>query len=172
MTATKDNVRFHPINALSPLDGRYRDDLEQLVSFFSEATLIRTRTEVEALYIIALSEEGIVRKLKKNELDKLVGLGQGLSEKQVLDIKEIERITKHDVKAVERGMWQFLHGSSMEDLIDYIHFALTSEDINNLSYRLMAQRAKNQILVPLLDSIIDKLVEMADDTKKLVMIAR
>ena len=172
MPAEHKHELLDPIDAISPLDGRYHDITEVLSPYASEAALIRTRTEVEALYLIALSDEGIIRPLENDERQALSTLGQSLSDKQVRDIKKIEATTKHDVKAVERGIWGFLQGSTMEDLTSYVHIALTSEDVNNLAYRLMAQRAKDQVCVPLLDGITDKLVAMAEESKDLVMIAR
>lgn len=160
------------LDALSPLDGRYRNKVEELASFESEAALIRTRAEVEAKYLVALSEEGIVRPLSGQERVYLLTFGQNLTTHQILRIKEIETTTRHDVKAVERGLREILSDTSLADLIEYIHLALTSEDINNLAYRLMAQRAKDEVCIPTIDTLTDKLVDLADSTKGIVMIGR
>lgn len=160
------------LDAISPLDGRYWPDVRELSEYTSEAALIRSRVEVEAQYLVALSAEGIVREMAPNEQDFLTQLGPGLTHKQLLQIKKIEETTSHDVKAVERGMWGYLADTSLEDLTDYVHFALTSEDVNNLAYRLMAQRAKDRVLVPALDSATDEMVRMADESRDVVMIAR
>ena len=92
-----------PLNAISPLDGRYRDKVEDLAPFASEMALIRTRIEIEAKYLIALSDIGFVRKLETKERVALARLGPELTLTQAERVKEIESTTKHDVKAMERA---------------------------------------------------------------------
>lgn len=163
---------IHNLDAISPVDGRYWEDVRELSEYSSETALMRARVEVEARYLVALSDVGVVRDMTADERTFLTELGPGLTHDQLRAIKEIEATTRHDVKAVERGMWGYLTETSLADLTDYVHFALTSEDVNNLAYRLMAQRAKDRILVPALDRATDEMVRMAEESRDVVMIAR
>jgi adenylosuccinate lyase len=163
---------YSPLTALSPLDGRYQQQTAPLSPYLSEYALIKTRVEIEATYLIALSEEGILRKLKSDERDVLLKLGPELSLKHAERVKEIEKETKHDVKAMERVFRELVKGTSLEDVTEMIHFGLTSEDVNNLSYRLMIQRAGDEVLLPQLGNILDKLSEVAQSYKDTPMLAR
>jgi adenylosuccinate lyase len=171
MAASKKKS-ISPLDALSPLDGRYWSEVSELSEFASEGALMRTRVEVEARYLIALSDEGVVRTITDKERNFLIQLGPSLTDEQLLQIKDIEKTTKHDVKAVERAMWQYLAHTSLKDLSEYVHFALTSEDVNNLAYRLIAQQAKDTILVPALNIVLDEFIKMAEENRNLIMIAR
>ena len=164
--------RLTELNAISPLDGRYRSRVETLAPFASEEALIRTRIEVECKYLVALSEIGIVRPLEDKERKTLNSLGQDLSYKQIKRVKEIEETTKHDVKSMERALRESFAETSLNDVIEWIHFGLTSEDVNNLSYRLMFDRAKKEVCLPAIDKIIDKLAEQAGEYKSLPMLGR
>lgn len=161
-----------PLNAISPLDGRYRDRVEDLALFVSEMSLIKTRVEVEARYLVALSEVGLVRPLSDQERDALISFGPNMTMTQVKRVKEIEDTTRHDVKAMERAFREFVAGTNLEDITEMIHFALTSEDVNNLSYRLMLDRAKREICVPALDQIVDGFADRAKQYKGIPMLAR
>jgi adenylosuccinate lyase len=113
-----------------------------------------------------------VRKLSTEEKEKLLSFGQNLTDSQVDRVKEIEKSTKHDVKAMERTFRELLKGTSLEDVTEMIHFALTSEDVNNISYRLLFKRALTQVVVPALDSVVDGLVERAKEYRDIPMLAR
>lgn len=161
-----------PLTAISPLDGRYREKVEDLAPFASEMALIKTRVEVEAKYLVALSEIGLVRSLTDQERGTLINLGPNMTLPQVQRVKEIEATTRHDVKAMERAFREFVVGTSLENVTEMIHFGLTSEDVNNLSYRLMLDRARKEICVPALDQIVDGFSERAKQYKGIPMLAR
>jgi len=161
-----------PLDAISPLDGRYWNKVENLSPHASEAALIKTRIEVEAKYLIALSEAGLVRPLTVEEELRLVLLGNNLTQEQTERVKEIEDTTRHDVKAMERAMREFFLGTSLEDVLEMVHFGLTSEDINNISYRLMLERAKKEVCIPALDEVVDAFASMAEKYRDVPMLAR
>ena len=163
---------LNELTAISPLDGRYRNRVSDLAPYTSEMGLIKTRVEVEARYLVALSEVGLVRSLSDQERDVLAGLGSSLTFPQAQRVKEIETETRHDVKAMERAFREFVSGTSLEDATEMIHFALTSEDVNNLSYRLMLRRATSQICIPAMDNVVDVLAERAGQYKGVPMLAR
>ncbi|EKD65585.1 MAG: hypothetical protein ACD_50C00045G0008 [uncultured bacterium] len=160
------------LTAISPLDGRYRKTIQELAPFVSEMALINTRIEVEAKYLIALSESRIVRSITNREKKLLINLGQNMTTKQIERVKEIEKTTRHDVKAVERAFRELLKDTSLNDLVEMIHFGLTSEDINNLSYRLLLQRATYSVCLPTIEQIVEELVKKANRYKATAMISR
>lgn len=160
------------LTAVTPLDGRYRKEVQELSPFVSEYGLIRTRMEIEGKYLVALSDIGVVRPLSSNERSHLETVGPTLSLSQAEEVKKIEDETKHDVKAMEKVFRSIVTGTSLEDVVEMIHFGLTSEDINNLAYRLQLQRATQQIILPKADSVIDQLIERASDYKAEPMLAR
>jgi adenylosuccinate lyase len=160
------------LNAISPLDGRYRQKVEELAPFASEMALVKTRIEIEAKYLIALSEAGLVRKLTVLEKKFLFEFNQNITDEQVLKVKEFEEITRHDVKAVEKFLREILEKNNLKDLLEWIHFGLTSEDINNIARRLMLIRAIKEVIVPTLDLIVDELVGFSKQNKATSMLAR
>ena len=160
------------LTAISPLDGRYRSRVEDLAPYASEMALIKTRVEVEARYLVGLSEVGLVRPLADQERDALINLGPNMTFAQAGRVKEIEETTRHDVKAMERAFREFVAGTSLEDVTEMIHFGLTSEDVNNLSYRLMLDRASKDICVPALDQVVDDFADRAGQHKGVPMLAR
>ena len=168
----QERLKLTPLTAISPLDGRYREKVEVLAPFTSEMALIRTRTEIEGRYLVALSEVGLLRPLTDVEKKTLTDLGPNLSLSQVQRVKEIESVTRHDVKATEKAFREFVKGTSLEDVTEMIHFALTSEDVNNLSYRLMLDRAKKEVCVPALDQVVDVIAQKAREYKSVPMLAR
>lgn len=168
----KQTLSLTELTAISPLDGRYRDKVTDLAPYLSEYNLIRIRFEIEAKYLIALSATGIIRHLTTGEKERLNSLGPKLSLGETIKVKKIEEETRHDVKAMERAFRKMLGGTSLKDLIEMIHFGLTSEDINNLAYRLMLKRATEEVCLPLLDQLIDELVERAEKFKATPMLAR
>lgn len=172
MVQETEKFPLTPLTAISPLDGRYWNKVSDLSPFASELGLIRTRFEVEARYLVELSKAGVIRQLGQHEVDHLLNLGPSLTLKQGERVKQIEDTTRHDVKAVERVFKELLTGTSMEDLTEYVHIFLTSEDVNNLSYRLLARRGTDRVLVPTLDNLTNYVMERADQYKYLPMIAR
>ncbi len=129
-------MQFDSLQAISPIDGRYRGQVEALASYFSEEALIRYRVRVEILYFIALCEElphlrGI---LSKDRTDRLHDIYLSFTTEDALRIKEIERVTNHDVKAVEYFIKEKFDDLGLSDEKEFVHFGLTSQDINNTSF--------------------------------------
>ena len=168
----RTNLPFSELTAVTPLDGRYRGKIAELAPHVSEFNLIRTRIEVEAKYLVALSDIGVVRDLTEEERKKLNFFGQNVNYEDALKVKQIEDTTRHDVKAMERAFRMMLAGTSLEDLTEMIHFGLTSEDVNNLAYRLMLKRATRQVCIPVLDTLTDELIERSDRFKAVPMMGR
>lgn len=161
------------LTAISPIDGRYRSRVEELAPHTSEMALFRTRVEVEARYLVALSDAGLTpRSATTQEKKQLLDLGPNLTLEQAERIKEIENTTRHDVKAMEKAFREFVAGTSLEDFTEMIHFGLTSEDVNNLSYRLMLERAKSKVIVPALNELVDAFSDRAKENKSVPMLAR
>lgn len=165
-------IKLDQLTAITPIDGRYRKKVESLVPYFSEGGLIRTRVEVEARYLIALSDVGVVRPFSEKERGRLQRLGPSLSGKDVRRVKEIEDVTNHDVKAMEKVFREKLAGTSLEDVVEMIHYGLTSEDVNNLSYRLMLHRARAEVMAPEMRALVLKITDMAEQYADLPMMAR
>ena len=154
-----------PLAALSPLDGRYAGSAEALRPFFSEAALIRYRVLVELEWLQALAAERRIRELKpfsratRLALDRLVA---GFGEKDATHIKNIEAETNHDVKAIEYWLkGRLAKNAEVQRSLEFIHFACTSEDINNLAYALMLAHARDRVLLPRLDQLIVALRALA-----------
>lgn len=139
------------LTAIAPLDGRYRKELEELGAFFSEAALLRYRVQVEVEYLIALGEEKKLPQLRafsNSEQDRLRRLYQRFTPLDARAIKRIETRTQHDVKAVEYFLRSRLGKTSLKGASPWIHFALTSEDVNNLAYTLTWRDALREVLLP------------------------
>ena len=160
------------LTAITQLDGRYRDRVKELTPYVSEYGLIKTRFEIEAKYLISLSEVGIVRHLAAKERKTLDTFGENLTLADAQKVKQIESETRHDVKAVERAFRILVKGTSLGDITEMIHLGLTSEDINNLAYRLMLMRATRKVCIPIIDSLIDQLLALAKKYMKTPMLAR
>ena len=146
------------LKAISPIDGRYAARTAPLAPFFSEEALIRHRVEVEAVYLELLCKHrgtGI-RRLSKTELAILAAL-RNISPADAARIKKIEAVTRHDMKAAEYFIKEKLARTSLRDLSELVHFALTSEDINNFAYALMLSRALESALLPALHRILGEL---------------
>lgn len=160
------------LTAITTLDGRYRKDVVELAPYVSEFNLIRTRVEIEARYLVALSDIGVIRTITEDERNRLNSFGGDISLEDAEKIKKIEDTTDHDVTAMTSAFKTMLAGTSLEDLTEMVHMGLTSEDINNLSYRLMFKRTSEDIIIPALDSLTDAFVEYADKYKATPMLAR
>ena len=149
-----------PLKAISPLDGRYSKSTKNLSNYFSEHALIRYRTKVEIEYLIALSIEKEIQELKpfsEKDKEKLRKIYTSFNIDDSKRVKAIEVATNHDVKAVEYFIREKLEKINKKRLFPWIHFALTSEDINNLSYSLMWQEAFKKEFLPKLNEVIKKL---------------
>lgn len=160
------------LTAISPLDGRYRKRTEELSGFVSEFALIKTRLELEVYYLFALSKKRIIRKLTKAEEKLLLSLIENFSLTDAQAVKKIEEEVRHDVKSVERFLRIILKASTLQNILESIHFGLTSEDINNIAYRLMLKRATLQVCVPHLESLVEELCRIAKSNSSTPMLAR
>ena len=162
--------------ALSPLDGRYADKLNALRPMFSEYGLIKARVKVEVEWLLALAAEpGIVElpAFSASAAARLRALADGLSLADAARVKAIERTTNHDVKAVEYLIKERLSDDAeLAPALEFVHFACTSEDINNLSYALMLSEARRSVLLPTLDTLIQTLRAMAHEHAGLPMLSR
>ncbi|AOB31877.1 adenylosuccinate lyase [Bordetella sp. H567] len=153
-----------PLNALSPLDGRYASRGDALRGLLSEAGFMAHRVEVEVAWLSALAEAGLpeLPRFSGDARARLAAIVQDFSEADAARIKEIERVTNHDVKAVEYWLKEKVADHvELSRAAEFIHFACTSEDINNTSHALMLSRACNGVLVPTLQKLHGKLVAMA-----------
>jgi adenylosuccinate lyase len=165
-----------PLTALSPLDGRYASKVDALRPIFSEYGLMHRRIAVEMAWLIALSDEPGIAELApfpaaaRATLDKIA---DGFSVADAARIKAIEATTNHDVKAVEYFIKECIgDDAALKPAKEFVHFACTSEDINNLSYALMLRDARDRVLLPELDKLIGKLRELAHTHASLPMLAR
>lgn len=164
-----------PITALSPLDGRYAGRLAPLRPFMSELGYMHRRVQVEVAWFIALSDAGFdeFKPLSPGARTYLLGLVKNFSETDGEAIKAIEKTTNHDVKAVEYWIKsKFEARPELERAAEFVHFACTSEDINNTSHALQLKGAREQVLLPALDTVIDKLREMAHGFAAVPMLSR
>jgi adenylosuccinate lyase len=166
----------NPLTAVSPVDGRYAGRAARLRPVFSEYGLIRHRVAVEARWLLALADEpGIVEldPIEGNALDTLQGLAAGLTLEQAVRVKAIEGRTNHDVKAVEYFLKEHLAGDDPDGrLREFIHFACTSEDINNLAYARMLHEARDTILVPEQQALVSRLRTLASEHAATPMLSR
>lgn len=163
------------ISALSPLDGRYAARLAPLRPLMSEQGYMHKRVQVEVCWFIALSDAGFAefKPLSPGARTYLLGLVKNFSEADGVAIKEIEKTTNHDVKAVEYWIKsKFEARPELRAASEFVHFACTSEDINNTSHALQLKGAREQVLLPALDAVIDKLREMAHVHATVAMLSR
>ena len=168
-------MSFSTVSALSPLDGRYAAKLAALRPLMSEQGYMHRRVQVEVAWFIALSDCGFAefKPLTGGARKYLMGLVTHFSEADALAIKEIEKTTNHDVKAVE--YWIKSKFEARPELLaaaEFVHFACTSEDINNTSHALQIQAARDKVVLPALDGLIAKLREMAHQFAGVSMLSR
>jgi len=164
-----------PLTALSPLDGRYAGKVGALRRWLSEYGLMHRRVQVEIEWFIALSDAGLSQfpPLGEASRARLRAWVEGFDEADARAIKDIEKTTNHDVKAVETWIRGKLRGDAeLERAIEFVHFACTSEDINNTSHALMLGAARAQVLLPALDGIAARLQRMAGDFAAVPMLSR
>jgi adenylosuccinate lyase len=164
------------LTALSPVDGRYGSKTESLRPIFSEYGLIRHRVQVEIRWLQALAGQEDIREVPalSGHADHVLNdIIEKFSEADAQRIKNIERTTNHDVKAVEYFLKEKIAGNQeLETVSEFIHFACTSEDINNLAYALMLREARTQSLLPLMDDVIKAIVDMAHRHAGVPMLSR
>ena len=158
-------MELTPLTAISPIDGRYAERTAELRSIFSEYALIRHRVLVEVRWLQALSEHPGIEELpplSERARRLLEGIVEGFSEEDARRVKNIERATNHDVKAVEYFLKERVAGNpELARVSEFFHFACTSEDINNLAYGLMLREARTQAVLPLMDELVATLRRMA-----------
>lgn len=169
-----NTMTFSTLTAISPLDGRYRSKVADLAPYFSEFGLIKYRVHVEVEYFIALVEAqiGSLSSVSKELFPKLRALVTNFSEQDALAIKTIERTTNHDVKAVEYFLKEKMEALGLSDQLEFIHFGLTSQDINNTAIPLSLKEALNEVFVPELEQVIAVLKKYAQDWSKVALLAR
>src|SRR5690606_12996193 len=165
-----------PLTALSPLDGRYAGAGDSLRPILSEYGLIRARVKVEVEWLLALAASPDIAELPPfppAPAGRLRAIADGFSVADAAEVKEIERTTNHDVKAVEYFIKRRMAADAeLRPATEFVHFACTSEDINNLAYALMLRQARDAVLLPTLRGIIDHLRGMAHEHAALPMLSR
>ncbi len=163
------------ILAISPLDGRYASQTQPLAAEFSEYALIRYRVQVEVEWLRLMAERpeiSAVRPLTNAEDALLIALVTGFDETEAGRVKDIEAVTRHDVKAVEYYIKGKLDGTSLDDVKELVHFCCTSEDINNLAYGQMLRRGIQEQWLPLAEQFVARVSALAENTRTLAMLAR
>ncbi|HEY0200909.1 MAG TPA: adenylosuccinate lyase [Burkholderiaceae bacterium] len=168
-------MSLSPITALSPLDGRYAAKLASLRPLMSEQGYMHRRVQVEVAWFIALSDAGFAefKPLTPGARTYLLGLVKNFTEADATAIKQIEKTTNHDVKAVEYWIKsKFEARPELEQAAEFVHFACTSEDINNTSHALQLKGARDLVLLPALDAVITRLRELAHAYADVPLLAR
>jgi adenylosuccinate lyase len=167
-------MNFSSLTAISPVDGRYQSKTSELQPYFSEFGLIKYRVIVEVEYFIAMVESGVkaLADFPKDKYSDLRALCANFSEEDALWIKNIEKTTNHDVKAVEYFLKDRMTALGLEKYLEFVHFGLTSQDINNTSIPLSLKEAIEKEYLPLLDELISKLTELSLEWKEIPMLAR
>ena len=163
------------LTALSPIDGRYAAKADPLREWLSEAAFMRNRVKVEVHWLIALSQAGLaeIPRFSAAAEGALLALVENFAEADAARIKEIEAVTNHDVKAVEYWMKERVKGNAeLEAASEFIHFACTSEDINNTSHGMMLKGARDTVIVPTLRRVQARLVELAHANADVPMLSR
>jgi adenylosuccinate lyase len=163
-----------PLQAISPVDGRYRRQTERLADYFSEAALIRYRMRIEVEYFIALCRLPLpqLAGFDPGNFERLRAIYTGFSMEDAQRIKDIEKITNHDVKAVEYRLKEKFDELGLQAFSEFIHFGLTSQDINNTAVPLSIKEAWAEVLEPALTAVISELGARAREWKTVTMLAR
>lgn len=165
---------MQPLTAISPIDGRYRDKVENLANYFSESALIRYRVTVEIEYFISLCEIPLpqLSNFDPALFEHLREIYRNFTIEDAQKIKDIEKITNHDVKAVEYFIKEKFDALNLHQYKEFIHFGLTSQDINNTAVPCSFRDAVHVVYYPLIDELIVKLEELAEEWKDVAMLAR
>lgn len=165
---------FNSLTAISPIDGRYQRKTSELQPYFSEFGLIRYRVIIEIEYFIAMVETRVapLASFPKDRFESLRDLYRNFSEEDAVWIKDTEKVTNHDVKAVEYFVKEKMTAMGLDDYLEFIHFGLTSQDINNTSIPLSLKEAVEEQYIPLLDQVIARLEGYASDWKDIPMLAK
>ncbi|MCG8336110.1 MAG: adenylosuccinate lyase [Proteobacteria bacterium] len=167
--------QLYEIQAISPLDGRYHNKVDQLNDYGSEYALIKFRTQVEVEWLIALSqlpELDCLKPFSAETVQALRDIYQNLTAEDALRVKEIEAVTNHDVKAVEYYINEHLKRLNQESFSSMVHFACTSEDINNLAYGLMLRKTLDDVMFPACEKLVNEIDKKAEEYRDIPMMAR
>ena len=170
-------MELNMLTAISPIDGRYRGKTESLAGYFSEYALIRYRVRVEIEYFITLCELPLpqLKNFDKNLFERLRDIYRNFTEENAQRVKDIEKVTNHDVKAVEyfiKEEFDKIDAKGLEPYKEFIHFGLTSQDINNTSVPLTIKEALENVFYPCIDEVIAQLREYAEQWKDVSMLAK
>ena len=167
-------MKLSPLNAISPIDGRYRGKTKSLSNYFSEEALIQYRVRVEIEYFIALCEIPLpqLEQLNKNIFEDLRSIYKHFSEEDAKEIKEIEKTTNHDVKAVEYFIKKEFDKLDLGKYKEFIHFGLTSQDINNTAIPLSIKEALQNVYLPNLEEVLEALSELSETCANIPMLSR
>src|ERR1700741_1224462 len=167
-------MELNALTAISPVDGRYRRVTNELAPYFSEFGLIKYRVQVEIDYFILLSQQGLAQlpTLSAKQIEDMKMVYKNFSFADAEVIKETEKTTNHDVKAVEYFVKSKLEAQGLEKYLEFVHFGLTSQDINNTSIPLSLKQATNDVVLPALNDVNNKLVALAKDWKGISLLAR
>ncbi|RPD39801.1 adenylosuccinate lyase [Chitinophaga barathri] len=164
-------MQLQALTAISPVDGRYRGQLEELAPYFSEFALIRYRVQVEVEYFIALSEQKLFT-LSKAKIPALRKIYQEFTVENAQLVKDTEKVTNHDVKAVEYFLKNELKNLGLEDKLEWVHFGLTSQDVNNTATPLLWKEAVEHVYLPAISNLTLHLKKLAKEWKEVPMLAR
>lgn len=167
-------MKLNELTAISPIDGRYRDKVEELANFFSEFALIKYRVKVEIEYFIALCELPLpqLKTFPKKQFGALRKIYEDFSEEDALKVKETEKVTNHDVKAVEYFIKDKFEALKLSEFKEFIHFGLTSQDINNTAFPMMLKDADSEVLAEEMHKVFSKMQELAEEWKNIPMLAK
>ena len=167
-------MKLSPLNAISPIDGRYRGKTKSLSKYFSEEALIQYRVRVEIEYFIALCEIPLpqLEHLNPSIFEDLRSIYKHFSEEDAKEIKEIEKTTNHDVKAVEYFIKKEFDKLDLSKYKEFIHFGLTSQDINNTAIPLSIKEALHKVYLPHLEEVLEALSELSETCAKIPMLSK
>ncbi len=165
---------MNTLHAIAPVDGRYRNKTQELAPFFSEFGLIYYRVLVEIEYFIALADSGIqpLNNFPKDKFEDLRAIYKNFNDADANAIKDIERVTNHDVKAVEYFIKQHFEKLGLQQYLEFIHFGLTSQDINNTAIPLSIKEALDAVIYPAYEQVINKLKSLKNEWKEVSMLAK
>jgi len=166
-------MNLSPLQAISPVDGRYRNTTQNLAQYFSESALIRYRVFVEIEYFIALCDTGLsgLSNFDKSHYASLRAIFNGFNDQDAQEVKDTEKITNHDVKAVEYFIKKRFDNLGLQEYKEFIHFGLTSQDINNTAIPYTFKLALSEVYYPQISQLIGRLQELAADWKDIPLLA-
>jgi adenylosuccinate lyase len=172
-------MMFNELTAISPVDGRYAEKVSQLRTVFSEYGLIRARIEIEVKWLIQLANNPVIKEVPEFNNETLLFLNNihlSLTPERAQRVKDIEKTTNHDVKAIEYFIKEQCSlpnaPDALAEVTEFVHFACTSEDINNLAYAIMLQRGYSQTVAPLMEQLINKIETLAIEFAEQPMLSR